>query len=1652
MKLSTKLFLLYAGFILGIVVPTYGLLYFASTQLIKKQISAHLHERGMHTMDKIDRILFERFADIQTIASDPTFTTNRPPKELKKHLLAYKKNYHIYHSLTFFDANKQKIVDTFGLSLFREIETNPLWMQDVYDRDSVSTARDIHFDTNIGMYILFFAAPVKDDTGKLLGAVMARIELIQLHRLIISSIGLNLAQDIHADLIDKNGLLLYSTDKYSEILKKHVAFNELIHLQFHESQSLFYTITQEAGYADFKGNQWTLILHYPTTELFTDITHLRNQTFIVGLLLFVLALIGLNIFARKLVAPLSALQKATFDIGEGNFQTRIPVKSKDEIGQLTANFNNMVNLLKDYIAKRQESETSLAIFQQFTEAAGYGLVMATLEGQIIYANPAFCHLLNKNIVGLDISEFYPHPHQHSLFNTIIPIVMEKGQWMGESTMQKATGEIVCVSENIFLIRGEQEQPLYLANIVTDITQRKQMEHQLHLAQFALEHSADAIMWTDLNGRFFYVNEACCHLLGYTFEEMTHMGIADIDPHFPAESLLQHFETLAQLKRMTIETVHKSKYGEEIPVEISINYLDMGENEKYSCSIVRNVSERKQTEQLIQDYNNRLEEEIAQQTEELAAQNEELQFQTEVMNGQNQLLQQKEALLHQIIDGLPLLVFWKDTHLVYLGCNRKVAEVNSLSGSEDIIGKTDYDMVWKDFAEQYRIDDEFLMENDECDLHVVEPFIMEDNKTVWTETNKVPLHDTQGKVVGLLTTVEDVTHRKEAETVLQQYSQRLEDEVAEQTRTLREQADIIEKEQAKFNIVLDSLNIIVYVADMSTHEILFANQFAQKAFGGNLVGKICWQTIQTGFNGPCSFCTNSKLVDKEGRPTGVYHWEMQNTVNNHWYYMQDRAIQWTDERLVRLQIATDISSLKDTEKNLRKSEAQFRAIFEASKDCIIIWNKSYTYIYANQAMLDYAHLSADQVIGNTLLEVFKDASDFATQWMQRIDEVLATGNSQWIEESNLLFGERVVYSESTISPLKDMEGNIFAVGLVYRDVTERKQSELALQASERKLRQLYNGLRDGLAIVDMQHRIVDFNPAFQHIIGNYTEEEIYGLCDKDITPSKWWQMEHKIIEEQVLVRGYSELYEKEYIQKDGTIVPIELQAYSIKDHQGQFVNLWAIIRDITERKKAETALIEAKEAAEIAKRRADIANQAKSSFLANMSHELRTPLNGILGYTQILSRDKTLTSKQREGIEIIHRSGDYLLTLINDVLDLSKIEANRIELYPTEFNFSEFLQGIIDLFQMRVQQKGIAFNYEPLSHLPIGIKADEKRLRQVLINLLGNAVKFTQQGGVTLKIGYHQHKIRFQVEDTGVGIADDEIQHIFEPFKQVGDQQYRAEGTGLGLSITKKLIEMMEGELHVNSQLHQGSCFWFAIELPEVADFAKIESADAPVIVGFEGKPYTILVIDDRWENRSVMRNLLEPLGFCLEEAINGKEGVEKAELIHPHLIMTDLVMPIMDGFEAIRTLRKKSEFHMTPIIAVTASVFEFHQQQSFAAGCNDFIAKPVRIDVLLDKLQQHLGITWIYEDNEGNHIHDAMTHTVVDDETALMQCQLSCEQAATLYDLGMMGDVSGIFDELAMLKESDPQLQPLIKKISQFAHDFDTESICELVEPFMQTG
>lgn len=475
----------------------------------------------------------------------------------------------------------------------------------------------------------------------------------------------------------------------------------------------------------------------------------------------------------------------------------------------------------------------------------------------------------------------------------------------------------------------------------------------------------------------------------------------------------------------------------------------------------------------------------------------------------------------------------------------------------------------------------------------------------------------------------------------------------------------------------------------------------------------------------------------------------------------------------------------------------------------------------------------------------------------------------------------------------------------------------------------------------------------------------------------------------------------------------------------------------------------------AKEKADTANQAKSEFLANMSHELRTPLNGILGYAQILQNGEPLTERAKKGIDIIYQCGNHLLNLINDVLDLAKIEARKLELYPEDAYFPALLEGVAEMMRVRAGQKGIPFTYQPDSNLPIGITVDEKRLRQVLINLLGNAIKFTDEGEVTFRVQTHEletstYKIRFEIEDTGVGISPTGLTKIFQPFEQVGDTKKQGEGTGLGLAISQQIVTLMGSTLNVESHLGKGSTFWFEVELPEAKEWAtSLQTTKQGRILGFEGSKLKVLVVDDRWENRSVVVSLLEPLGFEVIAVSNGREGLAMAQEIHPDLIITDLMMPEMNGYEMLQQLRQIPELKNVPAIASSASVFESNQNESITAGANAFLPKPVEAPALLKLLEKYLNLKWVY-DQKSIAVEPIIANSeAISSSTPDEIVAPTDEVLSQLHTLALQGRLMAIEQQLKTLEKTNEKYHPFIQEIRQYADNFQTEKIRTFIEKYL---
>ncbi|HNT77604.1 MAG TPA: AAA family ATPase [Anaerolineae bacterium] len=478
------------------------------------------------------------------------------------------------------------------------------------------------------------------------------------------------------------------------------------------------------------------------------------------------------------------------------------------------------------------------------------------------------------------------------------------------------------------------------------------------------------------------------------------------------------------------------------------------------------------------------------------------------------------------------------------------------------------------------------------------------------------------------------------------------------------------------------------------------------------------------------------------------------------------------------------------------------------------------------------------------------------------------------------------------------------------------------------------------------------------------------------------------------------------------------------------------------------LEEAKEAAEQARAAAEQASQAKSEFLSSMSHELRTPLNGILGYAQILKRGADLTPMQRNGLNIIQQSGEHLLTLINDILDLSKIEARKLELYPTDFNFSDFLQGVSGIISLRAQNKGLGFALDMLPPLPDGVHADEKRLRQVLINLLTNAVKFTDHGSVTLRVQEiitsrtteGVKLLRFAVIDTGVGIPEEHLERIFVPFEQTEAGKKQAEGTGLGLAISRQIVQMMESELLVESVVGQGSTFWFDLALPVAAVRAREMTTVLQDIVGYAGPKRKILLADDKEHNRTLLRNILAPLGFEVLEADDGLVCVTLAQQAHPDVVITDMIMPGLTGFEATQRIRQIPELKDVVIFGTSASVFAGEQQKVKLTGCDAFLSKPVEIKQLLDLLSEHLHLQWRYTDTETVVAAPPPTEFVAPPQTDLN----------ALYEIAKLGNMRRVGAWAEELRARDARYAAFATKVQELAQSFQKKQIVALVEQYLE--
>ncbi|HBF34892.1 TPA: hypothetical protein DDW35_10065 [Candidatus Sumerlaeota bacterium] len=678
---------------------------------------------------------------------------------------------------------------------------------------------------------------------------------------------------------------------------------------------------------------------------------------------------------------------------------------------------------------------------------------------------------------------------------------------------------------------------------------------------------------------------------------------------------------------------------------------------------------------------------------------------------------------------------------------------------------------------------------------------------------------------------------------------------------------------------------------------------------------------------------------------------------------NKVEEYTDNDFIQIQLVANEMQKIINERSFTEALRLKNIVFDASIAANSIVDLDGTITEVNSAFLRLWHYSSkEEVVGKSRQDFFNDLGEAATA-LATLQDV-----GQWEGEFIAKRKDGSTFIAHGLSAkIDDVSGKIVGYQSAMMDITERKQAEEELQRVQRETELILNAAGEGIYGVDREGKATFVNPEAARLLG-YEPSELHDQLQHDVIHHSHPDGSPYAKENCPIYASFTDgiarsVSDEVFWRKDGTCFPVEYTSTPELGPDGYPTGAVVVFRDITARKQAE--------AERIARESAEEANRAKSQFVANMSHEIRTPMNAILGFAQLLERDPSLSSSQVEQVHTITRSGEHLLKLINDILDMSKIESGRTTINPTAFCLHDLLDDLELMFHSRATAKGLQLIVERDETVPCFVSADEGKLRQVFVNLMGNAVKFTETGGVVVrvraeKIDEECLRLVAEVEDSGPGIPEKDMDKIFAAFQQA-DSGLKEGGTGLGLAISKRFAEMMGGKITVSSELGRGSCFHFESLVAPAAEIVKQERELARRVVGLEPgqETYRILVVDDVSTNRTLMRDLLQPVGFEVKEAGNGVEALELFAQWLPHAVLMDMRMPIMDGYEATRRLKATEAGRNAPIIAITASAFDDSRKLVLATGVNGYVRKPFRAEELFEALGNCLEVRYVYADEPG---------------------------------------------------------------------------------------
>ncbi|ACK65411.1 PAS/PAC sensor hybrid histidine kinase [Rippkaea orientalis PCC 8801] len=1299
--------------------------------------------------------------------------------------------------------------------------------------------------------------------------------------------------------------------------------------------------------------------------------------------------------------------------------------------------------------ERDRTSTNTALkqtqyqFQQAIEAANLGTWQWNLLNNNVILSPQAETLLglqNCRFEGTNEAFFdlLSRDDREPLINSLQVSILNASEWQLDHQINDRWVSLMgkCLYD-------ESGQAIQMIGIIKDITHRKETElklkkfndrlenrvnqrtaelreanHQLqeellkrHQIEEALQQKSaefeaifqaipDAIIFADKTRHIQKVNSAFTYLFGYLPDEVygqtTEMLYVSSEEYYEQDR--KRFNLTAKEQNKPYEIRYRRKDSTIFFTEtVGSSVKDNQENVIGFVGIVRDISERKEAQETLKKYADEI---------------------TDLYNN--------APCGYHSLDSNGVFIHINDTELTWLGYTR-----------EQVIGKVKLlDLLIPKSRKTFSQHFELLKQG--YSINSLELSMLRSNGTVMSiMLNVNPIQDTEGNFIMSRATLFDISEHKEAEKTLQKYA----DEIT----------DLYNNAPCGYHS-LDSNGVFVQINNTELKWLGYTRE--------QVIGKLKFSDIITP-KGCQIFQQNFEEFKQSGWVKGL-EFEMVCADGKIFpVILNATAIKDADGKFIMsrstiFDITEQQAALrerKQIEQELQKTTTLQKAILDSANYTIISTTEDGTIVTFNAAAEKWLGYSAIEVIGKTTPAIIHDPEEVvqkAQELSLELGRVIEPGFEVFVAKARLGEPDEGEWSYIrkdgsrfpvllSVTALRNSQGQITGFLGIGSDITQRKQAERALRDSEERLQLALEASGDGLWDWNIETGEVYFSPRYAEMLGYRVNElppnvttweglvypkdmiwvkEILDSHLKDSTTS--YDFDYR-------VRTKSGQWK--WIADYGKVVA--------RDGEGKPLRMLGTHKDISQRKHIELELQKAKETA-IA------ANLSKSIFLANMSHELRTPLNAILGFTQLLGRDTSLSAYHQERLQIINRSGEHLLGLIDDILDLSKIETGQIALFLTDCDLSGLLLTVEEMLSPKAESKGIKLIIEKDDNLPRYIKIDSKKLRQILINLLNNAIKFTHQGTVTLRVNLSKIDqkaviVKFIVEDTGVGIAADELDNLFQLFVQAEAGKKINQGSGLGLAISQKLVQLMGGKIEVNSILNQGSIFSFEIpvELSLSSNIATENLKRKILTLAPEQPDYQILVVEDVDENRRLLVELLASVGFQVKEASNGLEAVAISQTWHPHLIWMDIRMPVMDGYEATRRIKQAALRQKPVIIALTASVFEEQRETVLAAGCDDIVSKPFQDTIIFNKMAEHLGVQYLYE-------------TVSQTQTPPSQIELSSEALLSLpsewleqmYQAAYCADTDLM---LELIQQIPPSEIALANALTTLVTNFNTDIIMDLI-------